>query len=82
MKYQEDFFGTKTEFADFVKKVVPELFAGKLAVEGKTVAIPADRQVDYKIKYSEDEEGAALTLKVSWDFETAAEEEQIELDVD
>jgi len=48
MKYQEDFFGTKTELADFVKKVVPELFAGKLTVEGKNVVIPSDRQVDYK----------------------------------
>jgi len=66
MKYQED----------FVKKVVPELFA---------VVIPSDRQVDYKIKYSEDEEGAAVTLKISWDFETATEEEEeegIELDVE
>ncbi|ABN52314.1 MAG TPA: amphi-Trp domain-containing protein [Hungateiclostridium thermocellum] len=85
MKYQEDFFGTKTELADFVKKVVPELFAGKLTVEGKNVVIPSDRQVDYKIKYSEDEEGAAVTLKISWDFETATEEEEeegIELDVE
>ncbi|HHV29693.1 amphi-Trp domain-containing protein [Acetivibrio mesophilus] len=82
MKYQEDFFGSKSDFADFVKKVVPDLFSGKLAVEGKNVGIPADRNVDYKIKYSEDEESAALTLKVSWDFGTETEEEEIELDVD
>jgi len=56
-----------------------------LTVEGKNVVIPSDRQVDYKIKYSEDEEGAAVTLKISWDFETATEEEEeegIELDVE
>ena len=29
MRYQEDFTGTKAEFADFIKKVVPELFAGR-----------------------------------------------------
>ncbi|GAE88048.1 amphi-Trp domain-containing protein [Acetivibrio straminisolvens] len=82
MKYQEDFFGTKSEFADFVKRVVPELFAGKLTVEGKSVSIPTDREIDYKIKYSEDEQGGALTLKVSWDNGTAVEEEGLELDVD
>lgn len=80
MKYQQDFLGSKTEFADFVKKTIPELFAGRLDVEGKKVAIPSDCDLDYKVKYSEDETGGSLTIKVSWD--TGIEEEEIDVDVD
>ncbi|NLH95908.1 MAG: amphi-Trp domain-containing protein [Clostridiaceae bacterium] len=80
MRYQEDFTGTKAEFADFIKKVVPELFAGRLTVEGKTISIPSDVELDYKIKYDEDAEGGSVSIKVSWenpnlDLEIEEEEE-------
>lgn len=82
MKYQQDFFGSKSEFADFVKKTIPELFTGKLVVEGKNVCLPTDRDLDYKMKFSEDEDGASLTIKVSWDFACELEEEEEEMDLD
>lgn len=80
MRYQEDFTGTKAEFADFIKKVVPELFAGRLTVEGKTISIPSDVELDYNIKYDEDAEGGSVSIKVSWenpnlDLEIEEEEE-------
>jgi len=80
MKYQESFVGSKAEFGDYVKKIIPDLFAGRLAVEGKTVTIPGDVELDYKIKYDEDEEGGSVTIKVSWenpnlDLEIEEEEE-------
>jgi len=67
MKFQETFVGTKAEFGDYLKKAIPDLFAGKLVVEGKTVTIPADTDLDYKVKYDEDEEGGSVTFKVSWE---------------
>ena len=67
MRYQEANVGSKAEFGDYIKKIVPELFAGRLAVEGKTVTIPADVDLDYKIKYDESDEGGSVTIKVSWD---------------
>ena len=67
MRYQEDFTGTKTEFGDFIKKAIPELFAGRLTVEGKTISIPSDVTLEYKVKYDEDAEGGSVSIKVSWD---------------
>ena len=66
MKYQEDYVGTKAELSEFIKKVIPELFAGKLSVEGQTVRIPADRDLEYKIKY---DSAGSLTIKMSWENE-------------
>lgn len=77
MKYQETYLGSKAEFSDFVKKTVPDLFNGKLVVEGKNVALPRDTELDYKIKYDEDGQGGCVTLKVTWEKESEVE---IELD--
>ena len=80
MKYQEAFTGSKAEFGDFIKKAIPELFAGRMTVEGKTISIPADVELDYKVKYDEYPEGASVSIKVSWentnlDFEIEEDEE-------
>ncbi|TYQ15535.1 UNVERIFIED_CONTAM: amphi-Trp domain-containing protein [Acetivibrio alkalicellulosi] len=83
MKYQQDFIGTKVDFADFIKKTIPELFTGKLNVEGKTVVIPSDKELDYKIKLSEEEDGGSFALKVSWsNVEEEDDDEELELDVE
>lgn len=67
MKYQETYLGSKAEFGDYIKKAVPDLFAGRLAIEGKSVTLPADTDLDYKVKYDEDEQGGAVTIKVTWE---------------
>ena len=67
MKYQESYLGTRAEFGEFVKKAVPDLFSGKLNVEGKTVTLPSDTDLDYKVKYDEDEQGGSITIKVAWE---------------
>lgn len=67
MKYQESYLGSKTEFSDFIKKAVPALFAGKMVVEGKSVALPSDANLGYKVKYDEDEQGGSVTIKVTWE---------------
>ena len=67
MKYQEANIGSRAEFGEYIKKAIPDLFAGRLAVEGKTVTLPADLDLDYKVKYDEDDEGGSFTLKVAWE---------------
>lgn len=71
MKYQEDYVGTKAELSEFIKKVIPELFAGRLTVEGQTVRIPADRDLEYKVKY---DSTGTITIKMSWENENEEEE--------
>ena len=56
------------------------MFAVRMTVEGKTISIPADVELDYKVKYDEDPEGASVSIKVSWentnlDFEIEEDEE-------
>ena len=69
MKYQETYVGSKAEFGDYVKKTVPELFAGRLAIEGKPVTLPVDKELEYKVKFDEDEQGGSISIKVAWDNE-------------
>ena len=83
MKYQQDFVGSKAEFADFIKKTIPELFAGRLNVEGRNVVLPGDRDLDYKLKFTEDEDGGAFNLKVSWENAVAEDDDdELHLEVD
>ena len=73
MKYQESFLGSKSDFGDYIKKAIPDLFAGRLAVEGKAVTLPKDGDLDYKVKYDEDEQGGSVTIKVTWEKESNVE---------
>lgn len=75
MKYQNSFFGGKTEFADFIKQTIPDLFGGRLDVEGQKVTLPADKDLAYKVKFDEDESGGSVTIKVAW--KNAAQEVQL-----
>lgn len=81
MKYVYGGAGTRGEFADYIRTMIPQLFSGKLVVEGKNVVLPTDLDLDYKVKYDETEEGASLAVKVSWD-NRVEEEEEVEVDVD
>lgn len=74
MRYQDAYLGSRAEFGDFIKRAVPDLFAGNLVVEGTPVTLPEDADLDYKVKYDDDVEGGSVTIKVSWDKEVAEEE--------
>lgn len=80
MKYQETGMGSKADFAEFIKKVVPELFGGRLAVEGKTVSLPSDTDLEYKTKYDVEDKSGSFSLKVSWDYGT--DDAEVEVDTD
>jgi amphi-Trp domain-containing protein len=80
MKYQETGVGQKADFAEFVKKVIPELFGGRFAVEGKTVTLPSDTELEYKTKYDVEEQSGSFSIKVSWDYATDEEDVEVETD--
>lgn len=69
MRYQENFNNQMDEFKRSFNTMIQQLFTNTLTVEGETVNIPTDRELDYKIKYDVDEEGRSFTFKVSWDNE-------------
>lgn len=69
MKYQETYLGTKAEFGEFIKRAIPDLFSGKLSIEGKPVSLPSGKELDYKLKYDEDEQGGSISIKVGWSNE-------------
>lgn len=81
MKFQQDFIGSKAEFADFIKKIIPELFAGRLDVEGRTIVIPGDRDLEYKLKFTEEQDGGSFNLKVSWDSDFEEDDDELDLDI-
>ncbi|NLK86304.1 MAG: transcription initiation factor IIE [Clostridiaceae bacterium] len=74
MRYQDAFVGSREEFGDFIRKAVPDLFAGRLVVEGKQIQLPEDADIDYKVKYDEGIDGGSVTIKASWDIETEEED--------
>jgi hypothetical protein len=74
MQYREDFSGNKAEFTEFLKNLFNQMISNLLTVEGQNAAIPSDKPLDYKVKYTTDEEGASVTLKVSWANETETED--------
>lgn len=69
MRYQENFNNQMDEFKRAFNTMIQQLFTNTLRVEGETVIIPTDRELDYKMKYDVDEESCSFTFKVSWDKE-------------
>lgn len=69
MKYQESYNQSMDEFKRSFNSMLQQLFTKKLTVEGQTVELPTDRNLDYKLKYDTDESGSSFTFKISWDSE-------------
>lgn len=67
MKYQEEFTGGISEFSAFIKNALADLSAEKLSVQGEKVSIPKGAQLDYKVKYDDDETGGSISIKASWE---------------
>ena len=81
MKYSEKTVGSKKESQEYIKDVFGKLVRNQLVVEGQSVDIPDDKELEYKLKYENDEFQGALTLKISW-INSEEEEEEEEEEVD
>lgn len=67
MKYQNEFLGSRSDCRDNLKGVFNDIFAGSLVVEGQTVVLPGEDDLEVKVKYSTDVAGNSLTIKISWE---------------
>lgn len=65
MKYQEKYFFPKDDCLDNIKSITSKLIRGTLEIENKKVDIP-NKELEYKVKYEEDEEGGQFVIKVTW----------------
>jgi hypothetical protein len=79
MKYSEGYRTDSEEVGSIIKRTVANLLAGNLVVEGEKVKLPEDRDLDFKVKYANDEEGGSVTLKISYDNEIEEEEAEEEV---
>lgn len=73
MKYTDESQGSKSDFREYLKGVMSNMFGSRLIVEGQCVEIPDDEDLEYKVKYTVDEDGCSLTIKVSWDYDVEEE---------
>lgn len=74
MKWGEKLVGSKEECLQYLYQMVNQLAGGTLVLEGKDVVVPADAQMEYKVKYSEDPGESKFSLKVVWTNDIVAEE--------
>lgn len=81
MKFKEEYLGTKQECMGYLSEAYAKLLRNQLIVDGEEVVIPDDRELEYKIKYDNDEFEGSLSLKITWvnaEAEEAEEEEEVE----
>lgn len=64
MKWVENLSGSKEECFQYLHQIVEQLTSGKMVLEGKDVdiVVPAEVQMAYKVKYSQEPEQAAAEL--------------------
>lgn len=75
MKYQDKYVGTHAEIFAQLRELPKQFMQNSLVVETENAVIPTDKELEYKIKYENDEYEGALAIKVSW---VNAEEEEEE----
>ena len=81
MKFKEEYLGTKQECMGYLSEAYAKLLRNQLIVDGEEVVIPDDKELEYKIKYDNDEFEGSLSLKITWvnaEVEEAEEEEEVE----
>ena len=66
MDYSEKYVGSKADFLRFMHDVMLRMGSRSLTVEDGVIEFPEDVELEYKIKFDEDEEESKLSLKVCW----------------
>jgi len=66
MNFREKFTGNKEEFYFFLKDKATTLFNEKLKIDGNSVLIPVNEELDYQIKFDCNENYGDFTIKVKW----------------
>jgi len=66
MNCREKFTGNKEEFYFFLKEQIVTLFKEKLKIEGNSISIPDNEELDYQIKFDSEETYGDFVIKVKW----------------
>jgi len=66
MKLANENFGSKKECLDFLYDVINQIGGDSLVLDNQDVAIPEDKDLEYKVKYTEEPGETKLTIKVKW----------------
>ena len=66
MDYSEKYVGSKADFLKFMHDAVTKMSSRSLTIEEEVIDLPEDVELEYKIKYDEDEEEYKLAIKVCW----------------
>lgn len=62
----EKYVGSKAEFLKFMQDVMMRMASRSLTVEDGVVEIPEGVELEYKIKFDQDEGENKLAIKVCW----------------
>ena len=82
MKCQEKGIGSKSECVDYLRSIFSKLSKDQLVVENEEVSMPDDKELEYKVKYEDDEQEGSLSVKISWSNSEEEEEEEEEKEED
>jgi amphi-Trp domain-containing protein len=81
VKYQDKYVGSKDEVFALLRELPKQFVQDTIVVETERAAIPTDKELEYKIKYENDDYEGALAIKISWvNAEEEPEEEPEEED--
>lgn len=79
MKYQDKYVGTQSEIFNLLNGFARQFMQNTIVVGSERAVIPTDKELEYKIKYENDEYEGALAIKISWvNSEEEPEEEEEE----
>lgn len=79
MKYQDKYVGSRDEVFAQLRELPKQFLQNTILVETERADIPTDKELQYKIKYENDEYEGALAIKISWvNAEEVPEEEEVE----
>jgi len=64
--HSEKYVGMKADYLKFMQEVMVRMASRSLTVENKAIEFPEDVELEYKIRFNEDEEENKLAIKVCW----------------
>lgn len=66
LKWNENYTGTKKYVISYVYQVVQQLSTDRLVLKGKSIIVPNNADLAYKIKYAEEPGESKFAIKVEW----------------
>lgn len=66
MKLSSNNVGSKKECLNYLHEIINHVGGDSLVIEEQDVVIPADQDLEYKVKYAEEPGETKLTIKIKW----------------